>query len=188
MIIAISGKLSAGKDTAARPLQEEWKFQKANFTDPLKQIINRVYDIPYSVLYGPSDLRNTTKLSAETDKLVREGLQTLGTWGRNNSTNTWVRLWQREVSKLVKDGYSVVCTDARYLNELDAVREIGGVNIRIRRAAFGEHADWMQHSSETDQDEIPDSYFDEVIINDKDIGHLESAICDVFVRRISSNH
>lgn len=92
----------------------------------------------------------------------------------------------------------VVVPDCRFKNEFDAIRAKGGKLLRIKRTAaarFVAGADGVQekmshekwelqgnaalHRSETEQDEVPDEYFDFVINNDGDLAELRLQVSHV---------
>lgn len=119
-------------------------------------------------------------------------LQTLGTeWGRAFSRDMWVDLALTTAKKLLGGGYfysrvgglegsanfappnMVVVTDGRFRNELLAVRSAGGATVKIVSPGSGLQGEAAKHSSETEQDGIPESWFDAVLTNDKAHG-LES--------------
>lgn len=68
----------------------------------------------------------------------------------------------------------VVITDGRFRSELAAVREAGGAAWRVRRPETDDRAVGLAgHASETEIDGIPDSDFDEVIMN---VGSLDDLL------------
>lgn len=109
----------------------------------------------------------------------RHALQTLGSWGRECFLDVWTNAAIKRARLLITDGYDelhdqelpltpsvVLITDVRYANEMQAIRNAGGRIIRIRRPGSGLSGEAAQHASETEQDAIPDSAFDGVIMND----------------------
>lgn len=128
---------------------------------------------------------------------ARYALQQLGTeFGRNCYPDIWIEYALRVANSLaVKGGYnytqrrglshdwypgddnwhsSVVIPDARFRNELEAIRAAGGKLIRIKRPGAGLEGSAGQHVSETEQQGIPDAFFDHVLQNDSDVPTLQS--------------
>jgi hypothetical protein len=71
----------------------------------------------------------------------------------------------------------VAITDGRFRSELAAVREAGGVAWRVRRPETDDRAVGLTgHASETEIDGIPDSDFDEVVMN---VGSLDDLLRSV---------
>jgi hypothetical protein len=129
----------------------------------------------------------------------RLALQTLGTeWGRHLQSDIWTSYALR-TANLLRDGmrgYSprqgllvrdigppplVVITDGRFKNEISAVREAGGVAIRIERGdsqlrADVEAAGIRGHSSELELAEMSNQDFDAWIENGGGLPDLYAAI------------
>jgi len=121
----------------------------------------------------------------------RHVLQTLGTeFGRSLNPSIWVDYAADTAVKLLetqraydrKSGVTliphrnefVVITDGRFLNEVLSVKEIGGKAYKIVGANAELPDQGSQHASETQQNEIPDIWFDGIVFNDKKHG-LEAA-------------
>lgn len=121
----------------------------------------------------------------------RHALQQLGTeWGRHCYHNVWVDYALRVSKALLEDPeytylytakiglhdpqpgsrsdrrpYSgVAISDVRFKNEIKAIREAGGILVRMLRG-LGLDGDAAKHISETEQQEIPDSTFDFIVDN-----------------------
>lgn len=108
----------------------------------------------------------------------RHALQALGTeWGRAMYQNTWVDITIRTARKLLDrdlhltysqpgglakdcapylDANGIVVPDVRYRNEIDAIQAAGGLVARVTRPGAGLEGAAGQHTSETEQLEIPD--------------------------------
>lgn len=93
----------------------------------------------------------------------------LGSWGRDCYEDVWVDAALR----LAAAHPLSVIPDVRYRNELHRIRAIGGRAIRIVRPGAGLGGAGGAHASETEQDTVPDSAFDAVIVNDGTIADLE---------------
>jgi len=112
----------------------------------------------------------------------RFALQTLGTeWGRNCYRQTWVVALKNVVGRLSEGGctYSrtdgvqkgiaaeppiITVPDARFPSELDGLREIGAILVRVKRRV-GNIEGAAAHTSETALLSTPDSSFDHIIEN-----------------------
>lgn len=198
MIYGISAKAGSGKDEISNYVVKKYGFVKIAFADPIKRILVKLYNIDREKLWGESKFR--AELDLKTGKLIRELIQGVGDKGRELYINTWVDLTIDDVKKIHDDFYynyvdyiglvdtvceqsrSVIITDGRYLNELEAIKNIGGKLIRIIRPNTGLVGKIGAHASETDQDQIPNSYFDEVILNDSSIKNLQSQIDAILLK------
>jgi hypothetical protein len=114
----------------------------------------------------------------------RRALQQLGTqWGRDCYPNVWIDYTLRLADKLLSGGHlynqkiglqedmynsctGVVISDCRFKNEMEAIKKKGGKLIRVTRDCTKPLADNASlHLSETEQQSIPNSYFDYIIEN-----------------------
>lgn len=95
-------------------------------------------------------------------KTIRYALQTLGTeWGRNFiDEDVWVIPWEKKVERMLEAGCDVVCDDVRRDNEMQAVRDEGGMVVVLRRPALPV-PECANHASEG---QLEDEEFDEVIL------------------------
>lgn len=73
-------------------------------------------------------------------KTARQLMQTLGTeWGRDMvSSSLWVDLCrERDIKPAVESGLSVVVEGTRFQNEVQCVRDLGGIVVRVNRPGCG---------------------------------------------------
>lgn len=149
MIIGITGLISSGKDTAANYLTTFHGFKKVSFAGSLKDAVASVFGWDREMLEG------TTKTS-------REWREQVDPWwaerlGMPNLTPRWIlQYWGTEVcrkgfhediwvasveNKLRTAKDNIVITDCRFANELAAIKNAGGITIRIER---GPNPDWYE--------------------------------------------
>ncbi len=126
----------------------------------------------------------------------RFALQSLGTeWGRGCYLNTWVDYALRVAAQIDSKRYGYMTTkglyqlhnygnpvsgtaipDVRFANEIQAIRAARGKLIRVRRPLAGLAGSAGLHASETEQESIPDSDFDVIVINDSSLENLYERI------------
>lgn len=147
-------------------------------------------------------LRQWNQAHAARFESPRRVLQTLGTeWGRAFSRNMWIDFALDAARKLLVGGHGylrhqgifelrddliapvdlVVITDGRFRNEILAVRGAGGATVKIVCPDAGLTGEAGRHKSETEQNSIPDSWFDVVLTNEKPHGlaTLERSVADL---------
>lgn len=188
MIIGINGYSGSGKDTIGKIIQDiypndHWKIKK--FAGKLKQIGSLLTGIPIKK-FEDQDFKKTN-LGQEwwttcdegwQPMTVRDFLQKLGTDGLRNGLhdNVWVNALMADYKKIEygddEQGHypNWVITDTRFPNEAKAIKEKGGIIIRVNRPGVGAI---NQHPSETSLD---DYRFDYIITNDSDIASLTKSI------------
>lgn len=142
-IIGITGKIGAGKDAvAAAMIAADSNVRRIALADALKRTTLDLFDLSFEQVYGSQAQK--IEVDPRWDKSPREILQTLGTEvGRALHPDVWVRrmlrdmtLWEeeRQVPKARSQCSPIwVVPDVRFPNEAAAVREAGGVILKVRR-------------------------------------------------------
>lgn len=136
ILITFTGAMGVGKSTAINYLHSRARRAKnVKFAQSLYDIQEFIYDLISPVYQRPKTFIKDRKL-----------LQWLGTdWGRDTISPTlWVDLWKANV-EMAMGGFSsnevVTCDDVRFDNEAQAVRDMGGVVVRITSSRNGERID-----------------------------------------------
>jgi len=208
MLIGISGHMGVGKDVVGQMIQAEargyWEIKK--YAKKLKQITCILTGCSMQDLES-EDFKNS-HLSPEwkgghctfSHSTYRDILQKLGTEVMRDSLhkNVWVNAMYADYTPIglhnkdyvgpmsIRETKSDsiypnwVITDMRFPNELEAVKQRGGITIRVNRDN-GTRAISMinSHASETALD---DADFDYVIENDGDLSELKASVFE-FLRK-----
>ncbi len=130
-LIGLIGHAQNGKTTAANRLAEmNWNI--VSFASPLKEMLATL-GVPVENLYGKHKEAPLPMLCGMT---ARHAMQTLGTeWGRNLiGPDIWRMAWRSKVKTMLGAGAMVVADDVRFPNEVETIKEMGGLVIRIVRA------------------------------------------------------
>lgn len=215
MIVAFTGYVGAGKDTAADTLASTG-FVKLAFADRLREACSIAFGWPMEfftdrdlkdapipgwpirtphisfevVAYElavrtagricESDDEELFRLIAARARIVlrrvrqepvspRRILQVVGTdIVRHVWPTAWIELWKLEARK----HRDVAVADCRFLNEAAAVREIGGLIVRITRAGAGARSG----SDDESEKEIENIQPDAVLCNDGSIEELHQMV------------
>lgn len=138
-VIAFSGNKGVGKDTCAAVLIDRLHFEQMAFADAVKNHCASIFALSPEQLHG--DLKDV--VDARYRKSPRELLQLFGTdFVRNMVDNEfWLKVMKARVRAA---SGPVVITDCRFQNEVDMVKEAGGVVIYIQRGTSAEQV----HESE----------------------------------------
>ena len=162
-IIGLTGFKRTGKDTAAEVIAKLLGYDRIQFAGPLKEMLRtllrcrgvREENIEACV---EGDLKEAPA-PVLGGKAPRLAMQTLGTeWGRQTLSDTiWV---DTALDRAACSENGALITDVRFLNEAQAIKEAGGIIIRVERAEVGLTSD---HPSER---EIPQIEADFVLRND----------------------
>lgn len=192
MIIGITGKIGSGKDTVAtivKGLYPEMEWQIKGFADKLRQVASLFTGIPAEDMKRQEVKEQGVR---EFNMTLRQLLQKLGTGAiRNNlHQNAWVNALMVDYVDILKyvshlpgqphrHGYEIstpnwLVTDTRFLNELNAITDKGGICIRVVRPDNPYPS--SNHISETALDGVELL----TIINDGNIDQLRNRVQEVF--------
>ena len=180
-LIGLVGRKRSGKDTAAARLIERG-FVRYAFADPLRALMLELNPCLPPVSY-PGDLAplQPVRLATYVEALgwerakenpeVRRLLQAHGDAARRLIGEG---VWREPVMRRIGwEPAPVVVTDVRYPDEAEAIREIGGILVRIVRPG---RDDGDRHPSEIGLDEWP---CDVDIVNAGTVADLHTAIDDM---------
>ena len=184
--IAISGLASSGKDTLSEIIADQlWKEEiikpiqsiKIAFATPVKEIASTMFPaIPLEYFYGssrhrdniiPNAFKNGNPLS------IRQLLLDIGTSGRLYNENIWINNFNNRLKELEDQFNVVICSDGRFINEINYLRENNFFLIRLYRDT---NKPIINHISETGQKNIQDNEFDYVLYNDKGLFDLKQNV------------
>ena len=174
MIIGITGKKGAGKDTIGDALRE-LGYERVSFATPLKEVAK--------IVFGITDEEMTDRTLKETEidrypfKSPRKILQILGTdMFRTFFDGCWVECFKRNNS----DGKNVFITDVRFLDEAEAIKELGGKMVRIVRPALNDDGD--RHPSEMEMEKIECDFVIENEEGEVGISNARKKLLDIVQR------
>jgi len=135
VVIGLTGKQRVGKDTVASYLVLRYGYERIGNADYLKKVAGLV------------------GWSGKKDQQGRKLLQELGMVVRNYDQGFWIRVVTKFIEKVWKKDDSVcfVIPDVRFPNEAEAIKELGGIVVRVQR----DTGIVDNHASETEMDEYP---------------------------------
>lgn len=149
--------MGSGKSAVAEHLVKRHGFVALKFAGPLKAMTR-------TLLTQLGEDAATVERRVEGDlkeaeiptlrRSCRYVMQRLGTeFGRDLlHEDVWASITAERASKMLAAGRSVVVDDMRYLNELNAIRGVGGVGVRVKRNSATVTSG---HSSEGELNGIP---------------------------------
>jgi hypothetical protein len=158
--VALLGKAQSGKDTVGQTLVRHAGYTRLAFADKLKDaalrvdpIIGWTHDDEAVRLAEEVEYRGWESVKAE-DPEVRRFLQEYGQTVREMDPEFWIRPVAAQIRNGTALNMPTVVTDVRYLNEVDALRELGAVVVRIVRTGAGLAGTAGKHASETELDAV----------------------------------
>jgi hypothetical protein len=164
MIVGITGFIGSGKDTIADYLVTFKGFRKMSFAEPLKDAISAIFGWDRELLEGKTAYSREWR--EQVDPWWAERLHlphltprfVLQQWGtevgrRAFHDDIWIASVENKLRN-IKD--NIVLSDARFPNELIAVKNAGGVTIRVNR---GENPQWYDAALEFNRGYYSAGYF-----------------------------
>lgn len=194
MIIGISGKAGSGKDTVAQIIQflnfqedfpevhttfrnrpytfwnQEWRILK--FAYAVKEVASLLTNIPVED-FEKSEVKAMSLGKDWNYMTVRDLLQKIGTDAIRD--NVHENAWVNALMSQYREGDNWIITDVRFFNEANAIKERGGVLVRLNR-----QSDVLinaNHPSETALDDYKG--FDFCLDNTGTIDELVESVKDV---------
>jgi len=150
MLIGLVGFAGSGKGTVAQSLHRDLDYTIDSFAKPIKDASALIFGWDRKLLEG--DTRVSRRWREQPDKFwskefddpkftPRKAMQRLGTEAcRNNIGNS---IWVASLVKRWQDAGqpNTVVADCRFPNEIEAIRDLGGKILRIKR---GPEPTWYQ--------------------------------------------
>lgn len=163
-----------------------WPYVKIySFADYLKDICVNLFNFKYEQVYGSDEQKNTSvnvkwedvPYSKKKGEMTsREFMQHFGTnIIRKLKNDAWVSNTIKRI--IAEDSEIAIIADVRFPNEVEAIKNAGGVNIRLTRNVFNDN---HKCESSLDENNYDWSNFD-IIIDNKDISIEE------FCKEIENN-
>lgn len=177
MLIGVLGLKRSGKDTTSDYLVEKYNFKKLTFAEPLKNACKILFNFNEEQLYG-SKKEEVDPRWGVSPRIIYQYLGTdifrnhIQTIMPTIGNNFWVNLTIDNYKNLKNS--NVVISDVRFENELNAIKQEGGIIIKIIRPS-NENNDY--HSSESSIQDLKGDY---EIINDGSLEDLYKKIDIVF--------
>lgn len=175
MIIGLSGKARAGKDTVATILVEYYGFTRLAFADVIKAC---VYTLDPIISLSGLRLQYLVDTngweSAKEFPEVRRLLQVFGSEVGRELIDE--QIWIEMTMSGIKAGSNIVISDVRFKNEAEEIKYQGGQVWRITRAI---NADNDNHLSETQLDSWN---FDHYVPNNGTMEDLKKEVKDIMWR------
>lgn len=163
-LIGITGLARSGKDEFSKTFVKHG-FKRAAFANALKMTTAYIANEDSGLYF---DDVTKEEFSEALGMTRRSALQKMGSAVRDTlGVDTWVN---RTIRGWIAQGCQpTVITDVRYPNEAQAIREQGGVIVRIVRPGSGLQGEQGQHESERG---LPDELVDIEVTNDGTLGEL----------------
>ena len=159
VLVGILGRKRVGKDTMADHMVEHHGFHKVTLAGPLKEACRAIFGFTDEQLYGETKEVDDSHWKVSPRKalqfmgtdIVRNKLHELIPWIGNRF---WLERFKVEYHRLQQTygpDVRVVVSDLRFQNEIQFLKEMGGIVVRVQRLGLDEGD---QHESERLIDDI----------------------------------
>ena len=147
LIVSVCATARSGKSTACGHLKDffinrGYLAEIHAFSDPLKQFLRQYLELKDDQLWG----ENKDSLVPQWGKTSRELMQAVGHGMRELiCPDIWLKVSNSPVNIAQRVPHIVLIPDNRYPNETDAIRNLGGITVKI----IGRNVSSYSHPSET---------------------------------------
>lgn len=191
MIIGLVGFIGAGKGTVGDILVREHGYHRFAFADALKDAVAQIFVWPRGLLEGDTNASRAFRERVDpwwshkfgyevTPRLI---LQKMGTEACRHgiADNIWIAALEKRIH-----GYDdVVISDCRFPNEIDFIRNAGGIIVRVKRGDEPTKKELAKmHISETAWNNYEP---DLVISNDGTVDELKANIGKILTKKTKDN-
>jgi hypothetical protein len=187
-IIAFAGRKQSGKTTCAEFVksyaENRLKSQIYNFADLLKQnVCMSILGLTYEQCYG-TDIEKNQLVDCYWDGKqlsAREVMQFVGTdIFRKLQTNVWA---SATISRIKNDNIDLaIIADCRFPNEVEAIKNSGGVVIKLNR---NPHRSTHESEMALDEDRYSQKNFDLILNNQNMTINEQNIIIGQFLTQIN---
>jgi hypothetical protein len=171
MLVGVTGKAGAGKDTFAKYFIDRHGFVRYGFADPLKRMLETGFDIDPGVWDDHATKEAPIPWLGRSPRYLA---QTIGTdWGREMvHPDVWLLLAEQVMIK----NPNLIIPDVRFDNEANWIRRHGGVVVRVTV-----RNDWaVDNAGHASEKGVSDAYVNHTILNDGTIEDLHKSAARVF--------
>lgn len=177
-LVGLVGLAGCGKDTLASQIESDGWIRVA-FADALKDMCVEFLGLSHDDAYTQE---GKMRFNEFWDMTNREILQRVGTEAFRNGfhRDTWVKIAELKIRRLLAEGGKVVVTDCRFDNEAEMVARLGGVVLRVVRNGMKSTLSSSEQSHASEKG-VSNEYIDGIVSNDRSISDLK----DAFERAIS---
>jgi hypothetical protein len=153
-LVSVSGFAGSGKDTIADYLIQNHNFKRLSFAGTLKDAVSAVFGWDRLLVEGSTSESRQWREQVDHWWATRLNIPhltprwVLQYWGTEVlrtgfHDDIWIASLENLILKELDNNQSIVISDARFVNELLMLKNLGGFSIRVKR---GSEPSWYQHA------------------------------------------
>lgn len=171
LIMALIGEPASGKIAIAKHLVDRGGFKRVRMMEPVHRMLNAGFGLKDEDFEGDSKSAPRRELGGMSPQAIKTALGY--EWGRRTVHSD---LWANQFPRIVEEtgGPRIVCDDPRFGNELQLVRDAGGIIVKVTRPSLTERTRELRELS-----------YDYELMNDKGLEDLFVA-ADALVGRLEA--
>jgi hypothetical protein len=128
IVVALGYKSGVGKDTVGAYFTKHHGFARVAFADPLKYASMGLFSLSVSDVFNCKD-EEQKRFGCKTPRHI---IQRMGDAVRREfGTDILVQIARNNIIELIKDGRDVVITDLRMLQEVEMLKELKALNVKL---------------------------------------------------------
>jgi len=157
MLIGLLGKKRSGKDTFADYCCEKYEYKKTAIAKPLKDISKILFNFTDEQLYG----EKKEIIDENWGITPRRAFQFIGTdlirdkFGeliKDIGNDFWIKHFEINYREM-KNNKNIIVSDIRFQNEVDMIKKLGGIIIKIERINKNENDENKNDENKNDENE-----------------------------------
>lgn len=187
-VVGLAGRIGSGKSTVAAHLVQQHGFTEYTAAQPLKEACCAVFGLTMAQVYD-ADLKATVHprwgvtprriLQAVGTDLFRDQIRrVMPDLQLPAGRGIWAEVLRNRLLDARARGERVVVSDVRFDDEIDMIRELGGVVLYIDRRQSHDNAASTHASEQLDLDKT-----DDVIVNDGTLQELFAKVTQALAAR-----
>lgn len=132
LLIGFAGHIASGKSFVASNAKSRIGGVQVQFATPLYEILNK---FDPAIFEGMTQEAKLEPFAMKPEWSRREALQKFGTEIIRHQINmdAWIDIFKRTVGAWHRQEVPVLCADVRFPNEIDVIREMGGIVVWLSR-------------------------------------------------------
>lgn len=147
-LIGLFGRARSGKGTVSNHLIRQYGFQRYGFADPLKEMLIKAGMCTREECYEKKTEMSRWLMERVGTNIIREQID----------PQFFLNKAEDRIREMLLQGQSLVLDDIRLPEEVELIKGMGGLTIKLERIGFVDETADRSHKTERFIDEMPYDY------------------------------